>query len=506
MENVPPLNPTGRLGNVSLEGNPFLAESISGRNNRIVDAVRTTTKTIFYRGDPPAVHIIGTKFPHVLNITGNELQRMPLIPHKIQVLLAKQCCMRDIDLLKDHPGLKVVDVSENQIETLDLVFIPLLTAFFAASCSLREFSTNFQFQSLEILNLSANKLNEIDISPFPRLKVLNIAYNSFTRFELNSSNLQELSIQGNPLNEFTISTADSLANLNVSECLLENHDFVANIPNLKSFDGNGNQFCAYWESFVVSLSPTLETVNGRKITKGERAIHTDRARRMSKQEKAPPPHKLIAQIRTHFRKISKLEVNQSFDEDILRQWNLRVSEREIRHGLILQEIDKMKCHYFLEEGKLVIYGALKSNEPSEWNFRTLELNHCPIVQGSDVENKVIELSRQNPVSLTLSNNLLETCSDILFLRFFESVRILTVEDNGISKMALFRPLVSALMPYLTVVNGTLLTLEEYNAGRAYFGHLLYYTRGITVNTVSADGEEYTEETKFHSTCVATSLK
>jgi hypothetical protein len=476
----------GFLGSdVILSENPFLMDDISGQQNRILDAVRNPTNVLVYRSQPPSIHIVSSEHPSVLNVNKRNLTHIPVIPDSIRILIIRENQLKTLLSISGHPSLEFLEASSNLFEQVEFEPIPpRLRALILASNSITQIATRSIFERLQVLNLSGNRLRELDFSQFPVLKTLNLSFNWFTAFELNSPTLVELSIQNNSLKTIDVINARSLTHIDISFNQLTDISFVDRIPNLTTLNGVGNRFMTEWVSFAVASAVRLTTVNGRLLREGEIAIHRDRVLRFIRSTKTPHPHRAISKIRLDFRAIKNIAAPpEPVKDDIEEIWIGKSREKASRARLILENTQQfLSVSTMSDEGCLTLYGPIKTSEYAERRFNTLKLQYVPIIKGSDVEQRVIELAKQEPTMLTLDHNLLAAADDCMFLTAFETVEVLQIEGNEVAKTTLFRPLVGYLMASLSVVNGVALTTAEKVSGREHFGPLLARCKNIIVDS------------------------
>jgi hypothetical protein len=462
--------------------NPFLVDDISGKHNRILNAVKNPTDVLLYRSDPPSIHIVSTELPTVLNMKQRSLTFIPQIPDEIRILIVRENALKTLITLSGHPSLQVLEGSANLFEQIEFdPNPPRLRALVLASNSITKFANRAPFTNLEVLSLSGNQLSEFDFISFPRLKTLNLSFNQFTTFELNSATLIELSIQNNSLETFTVINCHSLTHLDLSFNKLGDLSIFDHMPSLTHLTGVGNRFDTNWVSFAVNSCPKLTIINGRLLREGEMAIHRDRVVRFLRSTKTPHPHKEISRIRLAFRRLNACELPPVEPGDIVALWVGAGRREEEREKLVLDEALRLPCVSTLsEDACLTIYGTPKSSEFAEQNFRTLKLEYVPIVKDSIIEKRVMELAGQEPTMVTLDHNLLTTFDHCVFLTAFETVEVLQIDGNEVSKLTLFRPLVSYLMPSLQVVNGVAISTAEKLAGIQHFQGLLNACKNIIV--------------------------
>lgn len=471
--------------NVVMEENPFIVDDISGKQNKILNAVKTPTNCLIYRNQPPTIHIIGSEFPTVLNINSKDLTAIPAIPESIRMLLIRGNAVKSLRPISGHPSLEVLDASQNLIEQLEFeVPPPRIRAILLASNAITKISNQCTFDFLEVLNLSGNRLSEFDFFQFPSLKTLNLSCNQFSSFEINSPKLLELSIQGNSLMKLVISNAQSLTHIDFSDNYLNDISIIEKVQTLTHLSGFGNKFNENWVSFAVSSLPLLEYINGRKIEDGERAIHRDRISRMVRSTQAPYPHQKISKIRNLMRKLRQIESEPiPSSDDIEDIWIACSKEKQSRVMLIEQNAKNIPSTSILDDdGCLTIFGAIMTDEYLENDFRSLKLQYVPIIPGTEITENVMKLAQKGPTMLTLDHNMISSVSDALFLVAFNTVEVLRVEGNAISRMSLFRPLMSYLMPSLQVINGIAITMAEKLSGIDHFQNLLRITKGIYIET------------------------
>jgi Leucine-rich repeat (LRR) protein len=410
------------------------------------------------------------------------LSFIPQIPDGIRILIIRENSLKTLITLSGHPSLEVLEGSANLFEQVEFdPNPPRLRALILASNSLTRFTNRTVFANLEILSLSGNQFSEFDFIPFPKLKTLNLSFNQFKTFELNSPTLVELSIQNNALETFTAVNCRCLTHLDISFNQLSDISVFDHIPTLTHLNGVGNQFETNWVSFAVNSCPKMTIINGRLLREGEMAIHRDRVARFIRSTKTPHPHKEISRIRLAFRRLKACELPPVPEGDIVDLWVGAGRREEERGKLILEEALRLPCVSTLsEDACLTVYGTPKSNEFVETDFRTLKLEYVPILKESPIETRVAELASHEPTMLTLDHNLLVTFDDCMFLTSFEFVEVLQIDGNEVSKLALFRPLVSYLMPCLQVVNGEAITTAEKRAGIQHFQGLLNACKNIIV--------------------------
>lgn len=488
------LNGTFLGSDVTMKENPFLVDDISGGQNRILNAVKNPTNVLVYRNDPPSVHIVGTETPTLLNVNQKDLTMVPIIPNSIKVLLIRENALKSVKRLSGHPCMEVLEASSNLIETVEFnPNPPNLKALILASNSITKFTANDFFTKLQVLNLSGNRLTEFDFGMFPVLRTLNLSFNSFINFEINSASLIELSLQNNSLSEIAVVNCRSLSHLDVSSNHLTDFSIFEKMPALTHLQAMGNEFIDNWVSFVVTYSASLTHINGREVKDGERAIHKDRVTKFMKSTTTPYPHRQISDIRQSFRRLKDIQVTpEDSTDDVETIWCARSKERAARTELVYDGAAKLKCVSTLtEEGCLTIYGAINSDEFMEKPFTTLRLHYVPITRGSETERRVMELGQKEPTMLVLDHNLLSTSDDLMFLTAFPSVTVLQIDGNPVMHGTLFRPLVSYLMPMLQVVNGQQISLAEKLSGIAHFKHVLMVLKNMEIETglPEEDGNE-----------------
>lgn len=478
---------------VVMSENPFIVDDISGKQNKIIDAVKTPTNCLIYRNMPPSIHTISTDTPQVLNINSKNLRQTPVIPDSIRILIIKDNALKSISGLADHPNLEVIDASANLLETFEFdPPPPNLKALLAASNSIHTVASKHIYHQLQVLNLSSNRLTEIDLAFFPNLKTLNLSFNSFVKFEVHHQKLLEISIQNNSLTSISFSSCPSLTHVDVSGNQLTDSSIVEQIPNLTHFWGIENKFGDNWASFVVNSSPNLIAINGRVLKEGERAIHKDRVAKFVKQTTAPHPHQEISSIRLQFKKLKNIDVKSPTREDIEENWISRSKDKELRAQQIELKSREMPCvsSYNPDDNSLTIYGTICSDEHMKNHFKSLVLQNVPILKGSTCEGHLIDLASKNPTMLTLTHNFINTVADALFLIHFKTVEVIRVEGNPISKMTLFRPLLSYLMSSLVVINGVMISPAERDAGISHFQFLLNKAKNINIEADNYEEEDY----------------
>ncbi|KAK8900118.1 hypothetical protein M9Y10_002441 [Tritrichomonas musculus] len=471
--------------NVVMKENPFILDDISGKQNKILNAVKTPTNCLIYRNQPPTIHIIGSEFPTVLNINSKDLNAIPEIPSSIRILLIRENAVKSLHPISGHPSLEVLDASQNLIEQLEFEVPPLrIRAILLASNAITKISNTCTFDFLEILNLSGNRLSEFNFFQFPSIKTLNLSCNQFSTFEINSPTLIELSIQGNSLMSLAISNAQSLTHIDFSDNYLNDISVIEKVQTLTHLSGLGNKFNENWISFAVSSIPALECINGRKISDGERAIHRDRIAKMVRAAQAPYPHLKISKIRNLMRQLKQIETKPiPSSDDIEDIWLACSKEKHSRIMLIEENAKNIPTTSTMDdEGCLTIFGAIMTDEYLSTDFKSLKLQYVPIIPGTEITQNVMKLGQKGPTMLTLDHNMISSVADALFLTAFEMVEVIRVEGNAITRMSLFRPLLSYLMPSLQVINGIAITTAEKLSGIDHFQNLLRITKGIHVET------------------------
>lgn len=463
------------------EGNPFLLDDISGKQNPVLDAVRNPTNCLVYRNNPPVLHFIAGITPTVLQLVGRDIQSLPVIPEGVNAVFLRENQIRSLNELSSHPSIELLDISCNLIKEFDLENPgDCLKALIVSSNSMDKIVTKTIFTKLELLNLSQNYLTTFPSDQFVNLRILNLSFNKLTFFELDHPYLLELSLQNNKLRTFQIKNAGSLLRLDISSNKLDDLSFTEHIKDtITHFSAHNNKFGYYWESEVITKFKKIVSVNGRVLTEGEKAIHRDRYRLQMRRDDIDKPNDLICTIRRQFRQIKQIEVDAlSCPDDIVSVWLTRSQERVNRHKLIVQAISNMKSYYYVDKNQcLIVYGALVDVEYVSSAYRSVQLRYSPIIKGP-IERNVINLAKRNPVMLTLDHNMLNTLDDILFLRYFRSVTILSVDGNLVSKMSIFRRFIAYLMPNVNVINGIQVTQSERDSGSDYFASLLEIAKGF----------------------------
>lgn len=484
-QNTEEFRPSAYGSNVVMKENPFILDDISGKQNRIINAIKTPTNCLIYRNQPPTIHIIGSEFPNVLNINSKNLTAIPDIPDSIRILLIRENAIKSLRSLSSHMSIEVLDASKNLIELLDFVIVPLqLRALLLASNAISKISNQCAFDYLQVLNLSGNKLSEFNFFQFPSLRTLNLSCNQFSQFDINSPSLVELSIQNNSLLQLTVTNAESLTHLDISDNYLNDISIVEKIQTLTHLTGTGNKFQELWVSFAVSGVPSLKFVNGREIKDGERAIHVDRVAKFLRSIEAPYPHKKISKIRNLMRQLKQIQVKPiPPTDDIENAWISFSKEKQARLMLIEQNAKSIPSVSTMDdEGCLTIFGPILTDEFQSKEFRSLRLQYVPIIAGTEIVSHVMNLADHQPTMLTLDHNMLSSVNDVLFLRAYDTVEVLRVEGNPITRLTLFRPLMSYLMPSLQVINGIAITMAEKVSGVEHFQYLFSFSKGFEVET------------------------
>ncbi len=136
--------------------------------------------------------------------------------------------LEEILLSDEYPALQVLDVSNNELSSVDVTRMPVLYNFSAEN----------------------NQLTDIDLSANPALYRLMLGNNEITAISLSdNSNLTLLNLSFNPIKELDLSNQTKLSSIDVSFTSITNLDLRSN-PNLT----------------VVSLEGlSLETINGDPI-------------------------------------------------------------------------------------------------------------------------------------------------------------------------------------------------------------------------------------------------
>lgn len=464
----------------AIEDNPFLMDDISGQDNSIVYAIQTPTNCMIYADSGiPSIHIPDKRIPKVLQLVGKGLNMIPIVPVGVKALFISKNSIKSLVPIEKHETLEIIDVSYNIMEVAQLDPPPNLKALILASNAITELASTCILSNLQILNLSQNKIAEFNTEICPNLVTLNLSFNQLREFTVSSKTLVEISMQNNELVEFYVIEAPSLIRLDVSNNHLESIQFVDNIPNLQHFSASGNNLEKYWESYVVSNIKYIVSINKRNITEGERAIHTDRFARTVKAQQFNP-YPLISEIRTQFRQVKSTTVQQEeTPQDIVAIWLARSREKNQRYRAVEYQSRTIKSYINIDKNKvLTIYGPLTTNEYSIRPFRALTMIYTPLQHGSTNLVNVIGLSKQQPVMMTLNHNLLNTFKDLLFLRFFDTVSILSIDGNLAAKMKLFRPFIAYIMPSINVINGIEVSQLERESGYNHFANVLAVSHGL----------------------------
>ena len=459
--------------------NPFLADDISGQTNSIVSVLKTPTNCLIYRDDPPTIHVYNNQIPKVLQLIDKNLQEIPVIPKGVKALFISKNSIKNIRRIGKHPTLEIVDASYNLIELAEVDPPINLKALILSSNKITELLSTCILTNLQILNLSENQITEFNTEICPNLLTLNLSFNRLKEFVVQSDTLVELSIQNNFIETFVVEEAPNLQRLDVSYNKLDDISFVDKIPKLTHFSAEGNNLMKHWESHVVYTKKSIVALNGRVLTEGEKAIHRDRIMRTAKPEEGTP-YQLISAIRKNFKSVKTITVDmEECPDDIVCIWMARSHEKNQRLGTVERQSRTMKNWVHVDKnGCLVIYGPLTSQDQITQPFRSIQLNYTPLHRNGPIEQNIIELAKKQPVMLTLNHNMLNTLADLLFLRFFDSVTILSIEGNLAAKMTLFRQFIAYIMPNINVINGVEVTPLERQSGIDHFENLLSVACGL----------------------------
>ena len=463
----------------NVEGNPFIADDISGKENSVASILQKPTNCLIYKDSPPTIHIYNNRIPKILQLVDKNIQEMPVIPVGVKALFISKNSIKDVKQIAQHPTLEIIDVSFNLIEVAEIDPPPHLKALILSSNNITEILSTCILSNLRVLNISQNKITDFNTDICPNIMTLNLSYNKIKEFSLHSKTMVELSLQNNFIDTFTVEEAPELLRLDLSFNKLEDISFIEKLPKITHFSAEGNKLAKFWESYVVYTRKKIIAINGRVLTEGEKAIHRDRVLRTEKPAEETP-YQLISSIRKEYKKIKSLTVEmEECPDDIVCIWMARSHEKCQRLGTVEHQSRSIKnwIHYE-KDGALVVYGPMLPNDIPSKPFRSLSLNYTPIHKGGPVEQAVIELAKRQPIILTLNHNMLNTLADLLFLRFFDSVTILSIEGNLAAKMTLFRPFISYIMPSINVINGVELSTLERQSGIDHFQNLLSIACGL----------------------------
>lgn len=163
----------------------------------------------------------------------------------------------DLTGIEDFINLKSLNVSQNNLTTLDLSSNTKLTDVNILNNKIT--SLNIQnLVVLEKLTATTNELISLDVSTNLALKTLSISYNDIISLDLsNLSNLEQFTaFRVNTLNTLTLSNNTALNNIYVGRCNLSSLA-VAECPNLKKIYLNSNGLT----TIDFSNNPLLEDVD-----------------------------------------------------------------------------------------------------------------------------------------------------------------------------------------------------------------------------------------------------
>ncbi|EAY06496.1 Leucine Rich Repeat family protein [Trichomonas vaginalis G3] len=475
-----PFKPSPFGQKYAIEDNPFLMDDISGQENSIVSAIQNPTNCMIYAdAGVPSIHIPDKTIPKVIQLVGKGLNIIPIIPTGVKALFISKNSIKNLVPIEQHPTLEIIDASYNIMEVAQIDPPINLKALILASNAITELASTCILSNLQILNLSQNKLTEFNTEICPNLVTLNLSFNQLREFTISSKSLVEISLQNNELTELNVYEADNLSRLDVSNNHFDSVQFVEKIPKLQHFSASGNNLEQFWESYVVSVVKTIVSINKRVLTEGEKAIHNDRVARANKQQQFVP-YALISEIRTQFKHVKSTTVQQEeTPQDIVSIWLARSREKNQRYRTVEYQSRTIKTYANIDKNRiLTVYGPLSSNEYSNKPFRGITLIYTPLQHGSANLNNIVELAKQQPVMLTLNHNMLNTFKDLLFLRFFDTVTILSIDGNLAAKMKLFRPFVAYIMPSINVINGVEVTNLERESGQQHFANVLAVALGL----------------------------
>lgn len=187
----------------------------------------------------------------------NSLISLDLTGNSIQSIFGEKVDEKRPVMVK----LRILKLNSNGIASMasfGLNYLPSLNELHLKDNSLMKLeSPVYDLPQLEILNLSSNQIKSIDRRPMSALKVLSLESNRLKEFgHLRAPLLEQLDVSQNRI--------PSCAGLKG----------IANLTNLRVLNCSGNPVTQrnVYKDFVVSQAPKLDTLDGEKVRLLEKAL------------------------------------------------------------------------------------------------------------------------------------------------------------------------------------------------------------------------------------------
>ena len=228
-----------RDGRDILKGAPSLIKLDYANNN--ID-ISVSTELEFIRHNPRANmdYTPYTELDTLILTGGDEINCSGL--SQLRYFSANQAGLNAVNLTQ-CPQLDFVDVTDCNLETLDISGSELIIEILAADNNL----TLFNYTSLAELvsvDFSDNNFADLVISEAPKLTLLNVSNNNLVQFELsNTPTLESLDCSQNNLVNLVLPEITTLTELRCNDNELENLD-ISNLVGLERLFANSNNLSA----------------------------------------------------------------------------------------------------------------------------------------------------------------------------------------------------------------------------------------------------------------------
>ncbi len=130
---------------------------------------------------------LGGSLLKTLQISDNLIEDLDVLPNSIEVLLANDNAIKEVESIDNFNNLKTLELNSNKIEEVDFRGWPLLEEFEARKNRIEELSHLDALNSIKRLRLESNRLESSDLNGIDALATLE-------RLELQDNDIDDVSI------------------------------------------------------------------------------------------------------------------------------------------------------------------------------------------------------------------------------------------------------------------------------------------------------------------------